>query len=553
MFDRTSQSASHPVFPAEMRGLDAGSVALVGAGPGEPSAITLRAIECLQTADIVLYDYLVNPSLLNWAKNDAQLISLGSHKDGKRLLGQDEINQMMVDLARSGQSVVRLKSGDPIVFARSADETAVLTEAGIPFEIVPGVTSALAAGSFAGIPLTHRDHSSAVALVTGHRAAQQDRPRSPDQATDTTDDGCPSHIDWKALGKFPGTLVVYMGTTQVEYWSSQLMQGGMPAQTPVAIVRRCGFFDQKIWHCQLDQVADQVTSPSRIRPPVVFVIGKVADINLQMNWFQQRPLFRKRILITRPEHQGRDLQTTLERMGASVIHWPAIEIQEVSDTTELDQAIECLPTYDWIVYSSANGVDHWMRQLFAKGYDARQFAKVRIAAIGKKTAQRLKDYSLAADLVPETFDADHLAAQLAGQVTGQRVLLVRASRGREVLFQQLNAAGAEVQQVVAYNSVDATAPPSELMAQMNGGEIDWVVVTSSAIAKNTASGFGESLKQAKLASISPITSATLNQLGLTVAAEADTYTSQGVVDAIAAWENEPDSVPVNSTKKRSQP
>lgn len=510
-------------------GLSAGQVALVGAGPGEPSAITLRAIECLQSADVVLYDYLVNPSLLQWTRTGAELVSLGRHgTDGKRLLTQNEVNQLMVDRAQAGCRVVRLKSGDPIVFARMSEETEVLQEAGIPCEIVPGVTSALAAGSFAGIPLTHRDHASAVALVTGHRGDSR-RTRDPGGETNS---GCPSHLDWQALARFPGTLVVYMGTTQVEYWVDQLLTGGMSGATPVAIVRRCGFSDQTVRHCRLDELVRVATQPKRIRPPVVFVIGQVAAAEATCNWFQQRPLFNQQVLVTRPAHQSEPMCRELERLGAGVIQWPAIQTIGVDDQSDLADSLNHLEEFDWIVFSSANGVDFWMRYLWDSGHDARTLNTIRIACIGRKTQQALEQYCLRSDLVPETFDADHLAAQLAAQGAGKRFLLIRASRGREILAETLEQAGAVVRQVVVYQSQDTDDVPTEIGESLKSGQIQWVTVTSSAIARNLVRRFGDDLRRARLASISPITTQTLRELGFEVGAEASEYTSTGLIQAI---------------------
>lgn len=503
-------------------GFPAGQVALVGAGPGEPSAITLRAIECLRAADVVFYDYLVNPTLLNWASPAAETISLGRHgAGGKRLLTQAEINRMMVEAAQAGQRVVRLKSGDPIVFARMSEEAEALQQAGIPFEIVPGVTSALATGSYAGIPLTHRDHASAVALVTGHRGS------NPESRS-----GQPSHLDWQALARFPGTLVIYMGTTQVEYWANELLAGGKPSETPVAVVRRCGFPDQQIIRCNLANLVTTVTEPQRIRPPVVFVVGAVAGLGIQSDWFLQRPLFQQNILLTRPAHQSEEMRTALERMGAGIWAWPAIETLPVEDPTDLNQALRQLHEFDWVVFSSANGVDYCMKQLWETRQDSRALAQTRLACIGQKTEQRLNEYHLRSDLTPTTFDADHLADTLAKQAQGQKVLLIRASRGREVLAEVLQAAGADVRQVIAYRSVDSSPPDITLLDAMAAGEVDWVTVTSSAIARHLVASFGERLHQTKLVSISPITSATLRQLGFAPVAEATTYTAEGLIEAM---------------------
>lgn len=542
-----------------------GKVFLVGAGPGHPGAITLRAIECLQQADVVLYDYLVNPAHLKWAATHAELISLGRHGNSEtspetslntdadaplstdlaaplpqhvsqRIMPQSEVNQRMVQWARAGKRVVRLKSGDPIVFARLGEETDALRHAGLEFEIVPGVTSALAVGSFAGIALTHRDHSSAVALVTGHPA--QDAPP----------------LDWQAMAKFPGTLVIYMGTTQVEHWANELMQGGLSSQTPVAIVRRCSFADQSTQFTTLGQVVTVVTVPKRLRPPVLFVIGQVAQQNAGLNWFERLPLFGQKVLVTRPQGQSETLGRHLQELGATPFFWPAIEILPPLDFQPLDAAIDRLAELDWMVFSSVNGVQFFFDRLWQRGLDVRAVGACRIAAIGEKTQQRLSDYRMRSDLVPQTFDADHLADALVGDAAGKRFLLVRASRGRDELARRLTLSGGQVQQVVAYRNHDTELPnpnapnPNAPNPNLSGseqdadrlrwlqllkqGQIDWVTVTSSAIAVNLVKQLGDDLRRTRLVSISPITSATLRGLGYEVHAEASHYTAEGIVSAV---------------------
>ncbi len=565
-----------------------GRVFLVGAGPGEPGAITLRALECLAAADAVLYDYLVNPSLLRWAtRPGVDLISLGRHGSdsetplapdtlsaiNRRVMPQEEVSDLMVRLALAGRTVVRLKSGDPLIFARAAEEIAALQAAGVPFEVVPGITSALAAGSYAGIPLTHRDHASAVALVTGHPAVST-QGHGTENADDhdpasgiaghasSPEDGNPNGqsavaqrpdgLDWEALARFPGTLVVYMGTTQVEYWAGELLKFGKDPQTPVAILRRCGFSDQTVKRTTLAQLIETATLPKRIRPPVVFLIGNAVDAPSTSEWFTQRPLVHQTVLITRPDDPQHTLARQFELLGAQVLHWPVIRILPAADPTPLDNAIRELSKFEWIVFNSPNGVRHFMQRLWHLGRDARGLHACRIAAIGRQTAAELERYHLRCDLVPEQFDADHLAEALVNQALNARpvardnttdasplpkpsagpCLIVRASRGREVLAERLNAVGVPVTQVVAYQNVDNDSPPADILAAMQNGKIEWVTVTSSAIADNLARQFGAALAQTRLASISPITTRRLQQHGLAATVEAEVYTAQGIVDAM---------------------
>ena len=499
-----------------------GAVYLVGAGPGSPGLLTLRGMECLQRADVVYYDYLVNPQILRHVKAQAERICLGQHGRSK-IWPQHEINQAIVERARAGQCVVRLKGGDPAVFARAAEETEALRSADISFEIVPGITSALAAGSFAGIPVTDRQLSSAVALIAGH------------QQTGASD----AALDYEAVARFPGTLVFYMGVTTVQTWTAALLEHGKPADTPVAIVRRCSLPDQIVIRTTLRQVCDELTPSSRLRPPVIVIIGAVAGQDLGISWFEKRPLFGQTILATRPRDQSLDLRSQsgdLERqlaeLGANVLEQPAIHIQAPDDWSDVDDCIARIADFDWIVFSSANGVRFLLDRVQTLGKDMRHLGSAQLAVIGPGTAHELTRYHLRADVRPEAFRAEALADVLSPRADGKRFLLVRASRGREVLAEQLRAAGAEVRQTVAYRSQDVERPDPEVLSQLRDGRIDWITVTSSATARSLANLFGDQLKRTRLASISPITTDTLRTIGLEPAAEATSHTMSGVVQAI---------------------
>lgn len=492
---------------------NAGRVYLVGAGPGDPGLLTLRGAECLRRADLVLYDYLANPQLLELAAPAAKLVCLGRHGQG-RLLTQDEVNRRMIEAALAGHVVVRLKGGDPLVFARAAEECAALAAAGVPCEIVPGITAALAAGSYAGVALTDRRWASAVALIAGHEDDDKEQPP----------------LDYTRLASFPGTLVFYMGVTSAPVWSEGLLDGGLPADTPVALVRRCSWPDQIALHTTLGEVA-AVIHERKVRPPTIAIVGAVAGLEPVADWFTNRALFGQRIVITRPAHQNDALRTQLSELGAEVLVQPAIEIAPPPDLAPLDAALARLADYEWLVFSSANGVRFLLDRLLAMA-DVRRLGQTRLAAIGPATAEELARYSLRADLVPGEYRAEGLAAELTAHVAGKKVLLARASRGREVLAEQLRAAGATVEQVVVYESRDTSRPHAEVAAALAGNRIDWVTVTSSAIARSLARLFGPDLRRAKLASISPITSGTLRELGYEVAAEAREYTTAGLIAAI---------------------
>jgi len=494
---------------------DTGTVYLVGAGPGDPGLITLRGLGCLQQADAVLYDYLCNPLLLDHAPPQAERICLGRHGRAE-IWSPEAIHARMVQLAREGKTVVRLKGGDPSVFSRVAQEVEALEQASIAYEIVPGVTAGLAAASYAGVHVTHRDVASAVALVAGQE--------NPDKYG-------PS-LDFHALARFPGTLIFYMGVTTAPRWTQSLITAGLPADTPAVIVRRCSLPDQVRVCCRLDEVAAHLSPRTSIPPPVVVIVGRAAGLNADKSWFERRPLFGKRVMVTRPRDQCLALGELLMRQGADCIIQPAIQITDPTDWTPVDDCLAHLARFDWLVFSSANGVRRLLERLFFLHHDLRALGGRQLAAIGPGTADELARYHLRADLQPAEYRAEALASVLAPAVRRRRVLLVRASRGREVLAQRLCEAGADVEQAVVYESCDVATADAEAAAQLEQGRIDWITVTSSAIARSLVKLFGAQLRRARLVSISPVTSATLRELGYPPDAEAETYTMAGVVDAL---------------------
>jgi uroporphyrinogen III methyltransferase/synthase len=488
-----------------------GKVYLVGAGPGAPGLITLRGVQCLERADVVLYDYLVNPRILRHAPAAAERICLGQHGRA-RLWSQAEIDAAMVESVRAGKTVVRLKGGDPAVFARGAEEVDVLYRHGIAFEVVPGITAALAAGSYAGVPITDRDYASAVAIVTGQE----------------TDGKAGLTLDYGKLAQFPGTLVVYMGVTTAPQWTAALLQAGMSPEMPAMIIRRCSFPDQTTVRCTLSQIANHLVPATKLRPPVIVILGRVAARSPEMSWFERRPLFGQTVLVTRPEHQAGELAERLEECGARVLFQPAVVVREPRDWVGVDNALAQLNTCDWLVFSSVNGVHALLGRLAATGRDLRALAGVRLAAIGPATLAALAEYHLRADLQPERYQAEDLADALLPDAAGKRFLLARASRGREVLAERLRAAGGTVEQVVVYESIDVETPDADVAQQLRESRVDWTTVTSSAIARSLWGMFGDDLKKTRLVSISPVTTATLRELGLEPAAEAAEATVAGV-------------------------
>ncbi len=508
-------------FPASQ----SGRVILVGAGPGDPGLITVRGSQWLARADAILYDYLVNPRLLHGVRAECELICLGKHqkpgqaKEPQRLWSQDEINCQLIELAQQGKTVIRLKSGDPAIFGRLAEETAALDAAGIAYEIVPGITAAMAAGSHAGVWITNRDQASAVALITGHER----------------DDKSDSSLDYAALANFPGTLVFYMGVTTVAEWSAALIAAGKLATTSVMIVRRCSWPDQLVLASRLDRVANDLQA-AHLRPPLIMIVGEVATDASGANWFMSRPLFGQKVLVTRAEEQSASLVERLSELGADCTVQPTITIGPPVDWKPVDEALRGASQYHWIVFSSANGVRAFCERLWHLGLDGRAIKNAKLAAIGPGTAEALAANHLHADLLPAEYRAEALAEALIatqyGDLRSQRILLIRASRGREVLAEQLVKAGAWVDQVVAYTSTDIEQFEPGIVEQLAAGEFDWVTVTSSAIARNLVRLGGTALRHTRLASISPITSGVLRELGHEPATEAGEYTIEGLVQEI---------------------
>jgi uroporphyrinogen III methyltransferase/synthase len=506
-------------------------VFLVGAGPGNSGLLTLRAVECLAQADLVVYDKLVPAGLLEHAPAGAARVCV-SDLGGCHPQRWPHIHRTLIDAARQGKRVVRLKGGDPFLFGRGGEEAEALRQAGIPFEVVPGITAGFGAAAFAGIPLTHRLHASAVALVTGHE--------NPTKAE--------SALDWSALARFPGTLVIYMGVSHLPRIVQRLLDQGKAADTPAAVIQWATTGDQRAVEAPLGDLARAVQAAG-LTAPAVILIGPVVALRPRLAWFEQRPLFGKRVLVTRPRPQSRELLGRLEQLGAVAFALPAVEIREPADWSAVDRALAGLAGYDWLVFTSANGVHAFMQRLRQTGRDLRALGALRLAAIGPSTADALRGYHLEPDVVPAEFRSEGLAAVLKEQVAGQRVLLARADRGREVLRQEL-AAVAALEQVAVYCQVDAIDPGDAVFDYLRRGEIDYVTVTSSNIARALVRALDAPSRariaagQVQLVTISPVTSAAVRELGLPVAAEAATYTTTGVVEALLALAGRGGSLPV---------
>jgi uroporphyrinogen III methyltransferase/synthase len=494
-------------------------VYLVGAGPGDPGMLTLRAVEALGRADLVLYDRLVSRRILDHAPARAERVCVADLAE-QYVDRYPLIHAALVAGARAGKVVVRLKGGDPFVYGRGGEEAEALVAAGIPFEVVPGVTAGLGAASHAGIPLTHRLHSSAVAFVTGHEAPDKDA----------------LLLDWEALARFPGTLVVYMAMAHVEAVVAALLRAGKPADTPAAAVHQATTGRQQTVTAPLTDLPGALRA-ARMAAPALLLIGSVVSLRSHLAWFEKRPLFGKRVLVTRPRQQAGDLARRLEELGAVVDLLPVIEIRDPADWSAVDAALGRLGEFQWLVFTSANGVHALVRRLRETGRDLRALGGLRLAAIGPSTSEALRNYQLDADLVPDEYRSESLAAALGQRAAGQRILLARADRGREILREELSAV-AVVEQVAVYSQVDAVDEASPAIAALRRGEVDYVTCTSSNIVRALWGALDaatrERLKGGRpgLVSISPVTSTAIRELGLPVAAEAEEFAVEGLVAAL---------------------
>jgi len=505
-----------------------GVVYLVGAGPGDPGLLTRRGHEILKRADVVVYDQLANDRLLAIAPASALRIFAGKSK-GRLTIPQDEINRLLAWHASLGKTVVRLKGGDPYVFGRGAEEAEHLHDAGIPFVVVPGVTAGVGVTAYAGLPVTHRAAASAVAFVTGHHDAKA----SP---------GDRQAIDWSALAKFPGTLVVYMGVTRLASICATLIREGKAATTPAAMVQSGTLPHQRTVVDTLAGLPERVALAG-LGPPALLVVGEVIARRSALSWFEERPLFGRRVVVTRPADESDLSASILEGLGAEVLVAPTVVIEPIEDYTEVDQSIARLSTFDWLVFTSSNGVTHYLDRIQTLGLDLRALGSIKLAAIGPSTAETLAAYRLRADLVPSSYRSEALAEALIREGSGRRILLARADRGRTLLKDELERA-AHVEQVAVYRNTDADHLPTEVARRIIEGSVDWITLTSSAITERLFSLLPDSARtriggEIKLASLSPVTTATAMRLGWAVAAEAAEYTWDGLVAAILRAETQP--------------
>jgi len=482
------------------------TVYLVGAGPGDPGLLTMRGAEVLGRADVVVYDRLASPALLALAPPGAELITAGK-APGAVDLTQDEINVLLVERGRTGASVVRLKGGDPYVFGRGGEEAEALADAGVPYEVVPGITSAIGAATYAGIPVTHRGLSTHFTVVTGHEDPTKAR----------------TDVDWGALARTGGTLVILMGAGRIADIATALVDGGLAPDTPVAAVRNGTRHDQQTVRATLATIAE-----AGVRSPSAIVVGAVAALDL--GWFEARPLFGRSVVVTRAREQASELRAALESLGAEVLELPSIAIEPV------DFALPPLHRYAWLVFTSANGVQAFFeRGLAPAGFDTRALGGLRVAAIGSGTVHALEARGLRPDLTPERFVAESLLEAFpAPGAPGERVLVVRPDEARDVLPEGLGARGHEVDVLAVYRTVQAT-PDEAALARVRAGAVDAITFTSSSTVTNLCDLLGPVPDpQPVVVSIGPVTSDAVRARGLRVDAEADPHTIGGVIDAVMA-------------------
>jgi uroporphyrinogen III methyltransferase / synthase len=486
---------------------------LVGAGPGDPGLLTARALELLVAADVVIYDRLIPEGALDVCRPDAELIYVGK-EPGKPSTPQEGINELLVEHASAGKLVVRLKGGDPFVFGRGGEEAETLAGAGIPFEVVPGISAGMAAPAYAGIPVTHREEASAVAFVTGH-----EDPSKPETS-----------LDYEALARFPGTLVFYMGVKSLPRISERLIAAGRPAEEPAAVIERGTLPSQRVVTAPLERIGAEAAA-AEIKPPALTVVGPVAARREQIAWLERRPLHGVKVVVTRARAQASELSRRLEALGAEAIELPSIRIEPVAESDELSRAVESIHTYALVCLTSANGVRLLFEAMAEQGRDARALANAQVAAIGPGTARALAEHGIAADFIPERFVAESLVEALQKMpLEGKPVLLARAAEARDVLPDALRERGANVDVVALYETVAEQPSDEEIEAAQDA---DFITFTSSSTVTNLTQALADRMPNgARVISIGPVTSETAREAGLEVAVEAERHDVEGLLQAL---------------------
>ena len=497
-----------------------GRVYIIGAGPGDPGLITLRGVQCIREADVIIYDHLVSPEILRHAGEKTRLIYAGK-QGGDHTLSQWEINNLLVAEAGQGAIVARLKGGDPFIFGRGGEEAEVLRGARIPFEVVPGISSAVAVPAYAGIPLTHRNHTVSVAFVTGHEDPTKGK----------------SDLDWPTLAGI-GTLVILMGVKNLPAIAENLIRDGKDAATPAALIRWGTTPDQETLTGTLGDIA-QKAEERRFSPPSIFVVGGVVGLRETLNWFETKPLFGRGIVITRPEAQAEELSELLRAGGARVIQFPVIRIAPPDSWEELDGAIDRLESYRWIIFTSANGVAFFFRRLRERGRDIRDLKGIRIATIGPATASAVETLGIRVDLLPEEFISEGVVKAFAGEdLRGRRVLLPRAEQARDVIPKGLAKMGADVDVATAYRTVRSDRNAAELESFLAEDKVDVITFTSPSTVANFLGIMGPDFhlpSKVRIACIGPVTETAARRAGLPVDILQERYTIPGIVEALTEY------------------
>ncbi len=499
-----------------------GKVYLVGAGPGDPGLLTVKARALIEGADLIVYDYLANPDHLVYAQPGAQKICVGK-RFRYHPLSQGKINRLIVQAARQGQIVVRLKGGDPYLFGRGGEEALYLQKHRVPFQVIPGVTSATACAAYAGIPLTHRDYSSSITFLTGHKA----------------DDKSLDGLGWEKIAQLKGTLVLYMGFYHLKIIAERLMKAGMPRRTRVAVIEWGTLPRQRSCDGTLSDIAS-VVKKRGLRAPCIIVIGRVVELRRKLNWFEKLPLFGKRIVITRMREKSREFARKLEALGAEVLEFPTIEIRPLRSFKAIDAVVRRIDDFDWVVFTSTYGVETFFETLRMQGFDARRLNGVRFATVGPETDKVLGAYGVRSDLRPRRYETRAIVdafREKLSDLSGKKILLVRTDIAPPALEEGLKKLGVDVARVVAYHTRIPREVPNGIRRMILGARVDAVAFTSSSTAEHFVKIIGRKRtkalsKKIAFASIGPVTSATLRRLGVVPACEARIFTTDGLTEAL---------------------
>jgi len=498
-----------------------GTVYLIGAGPGDPGLITVKGLECVQKADVIIYDYLANEKLLAEGRPDAERIYVGK-QSGRHTLPQNEINALIVGKAKEGKIIARLKGGDPFIFGRGGEEAEALADANIPFEVVPGVSAATAVPTYAGIPLTHRNHNATVTFVTGHENPEKTE----------------SKVDWTKLAASTGTIVFFMGMKNLPAIASNLLANGMNPDTPVAAIQWGTRPDQRVADGTLNNIVDAVKK-AKLGPPAIIVVGDVVKLRQKLNWYESKPLFGTTIVVTRSQDHADTFSGKLIEYGASVVSFPVIEIVPPANWSELDSALNSLGWYDWIIFTSMNTVTFFMERLKHLGKDVRAVRNAKICAIGPSTAENLERYGIKADLIPTDFRAEGLVDAFGREsMKGKKVLFPRAKEARELIPRKLKEQGADVTIVTAYENMKPAAETSNIKKLLAEKKITAVTFTSSSSVRNFMELIGHKenpslMENVIIACIGPVTARTAEEYGILVDIVPKEYTAPAFIEALA--------------------